>query len=234
MRRLFVAIALPDAVKDRICDLQGGLDGASWVDPDTLHITLRFVGEVDRGVADDLEAALSMIRAPAFDLDLHGFGYFERKGRPRSLWLGVAPDEALCRLRERVEQAAKRAGLAPEGRRFKPHVTIARLRGHSPREVSQWIASNAPFSLPPYKLPPVPVREITLYRSHLGRSGARYEVEAIYPLLPSDGGFASSSWDTAETADGDDVEEPDWMDPGFNVADWIGGTLAPTISAQGR
>lgn len=231
MRRLFVAIALPDAVKDRIADLQGGLDGARWVDADTFHITLRFVGHVDHGVADDLEAALSVIRVPALELDLNGLGYFESKGRPRSLWVGVEPDEALCHLRDRVEHAAKPAGLAPEGRRFKPHITIARLHGTGVGEVEHWIAANSPFSLPP-----IPVREITLYRSHLVRTGARYDVEAVYPLIRSASGFGVSAWDAPDLCDGEtfeDADEPDWADPDFNVADWTGGTLAPTISAQG-
>ena len=223
MRRLFVALALPDAVKDRISRIQEGLDCARWIDPENLHLTLRFVGEVDRVVADDLEAALTVIRAPAVELDLNSLGHFESRGRPHALWVGVEADGALCHLRDRVEAAAKRAGLRPEGRKFHPHITIARLHGTSGAEVSAWIAHNSPF-----KLPPVPVREVTLFRSRLGRAGARYEAEAMYPLISS--AFTVSAWDADDTLD--DGEEPDWAHPDFDVSEWVGGTWASTISAQ--
>lgn len=226
MRRLFVALALPDMVRERIGRLQQGLEGARWIDPDNFHLTLRFAGEIDDGMADDLAAALSVIRAPAFSLRLDGLGHFESKGRPNALWVGVEPDAALSHLRDRVEAAARRAGLVPESRRFKPHVTIARLHGVASAEVSRWIAGHSPFSLPE-----VPAREFVLFRSHLGRSGARYEPEAVYPLTPAAGGYGRSAWDAPDTLD--EADEPDWSDPNFDVADWIGGSWAPTIAAQG-
>ena len=129
MRRLFVAIALPDGVRERLAAVQGGLDGARWVDPENLHLTLRFVGEVDEGVAEDLASALAGLRALAFPLELVGIGHFEKRGRPSALWVGVAPNPALDRLYHRVEATARRAGLPLEGRKFMPHITLARCRG---------------------------------------------------------------------------------------------------------
>lgn len=223
MRRLFVALALPDAVKERISRIQEGLDGARWIDLDNLHLTLRFVGEVDRLIADDLQAALSVVRVPSVELDLNSLGHFETRGRPHALWIGAEADGDLCHLRDRVEAAAKRAGLRPEGRKFRPHVTIARLHGTSCTDVSAWITRYSPF-----KLPPVPVREVTLFRSHLGQAGAQYEIEALYPLISQS--FAVSAWDAEDALE--EVDEPDWAHPDFDVSEWVGGTLASTISAQ--
>lgn len=198
--RLFVAIAIPDDVSARLSAVMGGLDGARWVDPENFHLTLRFVGEVDSGVADDLEGALAGLQSPAFDLQLKGFGHFERSGRPRALWADVEPEPLLALLRGRVEAAVRRAGLAPEGRRFTPHVTLARLDGTGGQAVSTWIADRSPFALAPF-----PVREVTLFRSFLGREGPRYRAEATVPLqrLP-DGDDWPEDWaeDGAEDQDG--------------------------------
>ncbi|MEQ8395961.1 RNA 2',3'-cyclic phosphodiesterase [Thalassobaculum sp.] len=195
--RLFVAIAIPEAVADPLCDLQGGLDGVRWVDPDDFHLTLRFVGDVDRGTADDLAAALSGLRAPAFDLRLSGLGHFGSGQRLRALWVGVEPQPALTLLHGRVEAAARRAGLPPEGRRFVPHVTLARMSGPiSDDSVSHWIGSRSPFAAGPF-----PVRDVVLFESFLGREGPHYERRLTVPLdrLP-DADDWDGEWDGPEPA----------------------------------
>jgi len=231
MRRLFVALSLPETVREQISDLQSGLDGARWIDFDNLHLTLRFVGEVEGGVAEDLLSALSTIRAPSFDLRFSGFGHFETKGRPHALWVGIEPEPALFHLRDKVEAAAKRAGLKPEGRKFKPHVTIARFYGVGPAAVSKWIGQNSPFTIDR-----VPVRDFTLFRSRLGREGARYQEEAAFPLafvpgmpLTSDAARDSMAGAAVDPAEWD--IEPDWASPDFDMADWIGAGSGTLLSA---
>jgi RNA 2',3'-cyclic 3'-phosphodiesterase len=188
--RLFVAIAIPEAVADPLCDLQGGLDGVRWVDPDDFHLTLRFAGELGAGAADDLAAALSGLRAPSFELRLSGLGHFGSGRYMRALWAGVEPQPALTLLHGRVEAAARRAGLPPEPRRFTPPVTLARLSGAvSDESVSHWIASRSPFAAGPF-----PVREAVLFESFLGRDGPHYEPRLAIPLerLPD-----ADDWDGA-------------------------------------
>lgn len=195
MRRLFVAIALPDGVRERLAAVQGGLDGARWVDPENLHLTLRFVGEVDEGVAEDLASALAGLRALAFPLELVGIGHFEKRGRPSALWVGVAPNPALDRLYHRVEAAARRAGLPLEGRKFMPHITLARCRGDvSGSAVARWMAQAMPFQVAPF-----PVTEVVLFRSTLGHAGPTYNPERIYPLdgLP-DADSVADLWNAEE------------------------------------
>jgi len=127
MIRLFVALALPDAVADPIKLLQGGVPGARWMERDQLHLTLRFIGEVDGRDAAAIDDALSQVRAPRFTLELKGVGEFGGK-TPRALWAGVRVESEIVHLQRKVESALQRLGLEAEERKFKPHVTLARLR----------------------------------------------------------------------------------------------------------
>ena len=127
MHRLFVALRPPEAIRDPLIDTMEGVEGARWQADEQLHLTLRFVGEVDRAQANDLASALEAVRAPRFALDLRSVGTFERKGRVGSLWAGVEESEPLNILQRRVERACRAAGLEPVTRKFVPHVTIARV-----------------------------------------------------------------------------------------------------------
>lgn len=176
--RLFVAIAMPDEVAGRLSVLMDGLAGAHWVDPADLHLTLRFVGDVGRDAAQDLVAALSLLRASAFTLRLSGFGHFGSGRRVRALWAGVEPQPGLDLLQGRVEAAARRAGQPVEPRKFVPHVTLARSRGAvTGEEVARWTALRSPFAAGPFE-----VREAVLYESFLGRDGPHYERRMTVPL----------------------------------------------------
>lgn len=188
MPRLFVGLPLPEPVRDRLAMLGAGIPGARWVAAENLHLTLRFVGEVDFGVMEDLAEALDGIAAPGFDLTLAGLGHFETKGAAHSLWVGAERAPALMHLQARVEAAARRAGLPPEGRRFLPHVTLARLRGAPPDRVSAFIAGNNLF-----RAGPIPVASFTLFSSHLAREGAIYREEASFPLGPPDRASVSAA-----------------------------------------
>ena len=175
MHRLFVAIRPPLLIRERLLALAGGIPGARWQDDDQLHLTLRFIGEVDRHRADDIAAALDGLHSPAVSLTLGTFGRFEHKGRPEALWIGAGPKDTLERLHAKVDRALVRAGLEPERRAYLPHITLARFG-----------RSAVAFPLPPD--PPsanFDVDQICLYESHLGRSGATYEIVGRYPLDPS-------------------------------------------------
>ena len=177
MIRLFVAIAIPPELTARLAPLAGGIPGARWVPARNLHLTLRFIGEVDEGRAEDLDAALTGLDFPAFELTLATLGTFGHR-RPHTLWAGVAPEPRLDRLQAKVEAAAVGAGLAPEPRKFTPHVTLARLgAGAAADRVRALIAGNSPF-----RAGPLAVRRITLFQSHLTADGPEYQMLAEYPL----------------------------------------------------
>ena len=176
--RLFIALSLPEEVRERLSLLAGGLPGARWVAPESLHLTLRFVGEVDAPQAHDLDDVLSTIDLPEFELTLRGLGTFDEGRRLRSLWAGVEPNETLLRLQAKVESAAQRAGLPAERRKFKPHVTLARFKDNPPgNKLQEYLAAHGLFRCGPF-----PVEEFVLYSSFLAHTGALYSPEAVYPL----------------------------------------------------
>ena len=177
MIRLFVGIGLPETLSERLTGLRGQIPGARWVPPENHHITLRFVGEVDEEVAADLDVSLARIDAPPFELALHGVGHFESRGLVRSLWAGVEPDQALDHLHAKIESACQRVGLEPEGRKFHPHVTLARCRDTRTARIAGFLADHGGFGAPAF-----PVGSFALYSSTLGRGGALYSREVDYPL----------------------------------------------------
>jgi 2'-5' RNA ligase len=105
MHRLFVAIRPPGPVRARLLAVMGGVAGARWQTEDQLHLTLRFIGDVDRHLARDVDAALSGVHHPRFSIALNGLGGFERRGEPVTLWAGIAPHEPLHALHKKVDQA---------------------------------------------------------------------------------------------------------------------------------
>lgn len=190
MIRLFTALGLPDDLRRRLAALQGGIDGARWVAPHNLHITLRFVGEVPEDRARDIAAALDGIRTGGFPVTVSGAGRFGSGARTRALWAGVERTDALVALHEKIDRALIGIGLPPEGRKYTPHVTLARFSGGqsggrnrsrdaSAGRVLQWLEAQGGFFVPPFE-----VREFILYESHLGRNGADYVPLASFPLDP--------------------------------------------------
>src|SRR5690242_15410354 len=113
MLRLFVGIGLPPELKLRLSVMMSGLPGAKWVDSGNLHLTLRFIGEVDEGLAGDIDAALQLVRAQRFELELAGVGQFGAGEKTRQLWVGVERSEKLLALHEKVEHGLERCGLPP-------------------------------------------------------------------------------------------------------------------------
>lgn len=174
MHRLFVAVRPPGPVRDALLGLMGGVAGARWQSDDQLHLTLRFIGEVDRHTADDIHAALGAIYHPRFDLTLSGLGMFDRRGMPETLWAGVAPAEPLRILHKKVDQALVRAGLEPERRAFHPHITLARLNRAS--------GPVADFLAVPARTDSFCVDSFGLFESQLTPDGARYTQAETYRL----------------------------------------------------
>ncbi len=180
MIRLFVAVPLPETVRTQLALLQSGLQGARWIKPQNIHLTLRFIGEVPNDVANDVDAALAEVSAPAFALQLDGIGNFGRGKRPHALWVGVVPSKPLMHLQAKIESALVRAGLAAETRKFSPHVTIARLRDVRSARVEEWAATNGAFRSAPFA-----AERFVLFASFLKSEGAVYIEEASYPLAGS-------------------------------------------------
>ncbi len=158
----------------------GGGSGLRWQADDQLHLTLRFIGTVDRHQAEDIAAALGRVRHPAFVLALAGAGRFADRGRAHSLWAGVTPAEPVALLKRRIDGALAAAGVPPEGRAFHPHVTVARM-GRSALGLDAALDRWAGLATPP-----AAITDFRLYESHLGQDGATYETIARYALTDTD------------------------------------------------
>lgn len=181
MPRLFVAIPLPDDVRDRLAMLTGGVPGARWVAAENYHITLRFLGDVAAGDIDDIVGALSRVSVDAFTVDLAGIGFFGSPRKPRTLWVGAAPttDEAarLRHLHDKVDRALVGTGMAPDERKFTPHVTLAYLKNPNRDRVGRWLQEHGLL-----RAGPVPVDGFALYESRTGGDGSVYIELARFDL----------------------------------------------------
>jgi len=193
MNRLFAALPLPEDLAVRIAGTQGGIDGARWVPAENMHITLRFIGEVSGADTDDIVDALHGLQAPSFPVTVSGAGRFGTGERTRAIWMGVDRTAEIVALHNKIDQALIRIGHAPEGRKYTPHVTVARFsgrvgqrRGGPPNtRVLHWLEAQGGFFAPPFE-----AREFVLYESHLGRTGPVYVPVASIPLSgtePDDG-----------------------------------------------
>lgn len=177
LHRLFIALRPPPPMRRELLDIMDGVDGARWQDDEQLHLTIRYVGAVERPIAEDIAVALQAVHAPALDLALAGVGRFDTGSRGRALWAGVTPHDAVLALHRKVDHALVRAGLPPEGRAFLPHITLARLN-RSSGPVDGFLAAHAGLTSVAMRFD-----HLILYESHLGPDGAWYEPVARYPLV---------------------------------------------------
>ena len=177
MIRLFVGIALPESVRNRLYGLAGGVPGARWIEADNIHLTVRFIGDVDEAAFEDIDSALVQVHAAGFDMEIAGVGHYSRGRRPVILWAGVEPHPALIDLHRRVDGALVKAGLPPETRRYSPHISLARIKNGDAARVRSFESHNNLLRLEPF-----PVTHFTLFSSHLGSKSAAYRAEADYPL----------------------------------------------------
>jgi 2'-5' RNA ligase len=178
MKRLFIALEMPEPLRERLAGMMGGITGARWVDPTNFHLTLRFIGEVDGDIAQDIADGLSSLRVASFDLALEGVDRFESRGRVRAVWVGVKLNPALAALQRKIEILVAAAGIVPERRKFKPHVTLARFSNIPVTEVGPYLAVHGSF-----RTEPVPVQSVILFESILGRAGPTYHPELEVPLI---------------------------------------------------
>jgi len=193
--RLFAALDLPDPVRRQLAAVTGGIPGARWTTPDRMHLTLRFIGEVDNAVFRDVRIALSGIFCDPFPLTLRGLGTFGDK-KPRVIFAAVDRSDALMRLQAKVDAVLQRINVEPRDmRKFTPHVTLARLRDVMPERVALHLDNHGGLVTDSFT-----IDRFTLYSSQLSSEGSRYRPEGVYPL-----------GDTAleeEEADFDDFDRP--------------------------
>ena len=175
--RLFVGLSLTNTIRERLSYLASGLDNARWVKPENYHLTLRFIGDLSAQDAADLDLILRAISSELFHLQFCGIGYFGKAEKPRSIWVDVAPNKALFRLHGKVERSVINSGFGAEGRKFKPHVTLARFRSRKPRNFASYFGMNGAFSTAPFL-----VSSFTLFESSLGHGGSNYTALNEYPL----------------------------------------------------
>ena len=152
-----------------LLDVQGGVAGARWQDVEQLHLTLRFIGDVDRRVADDVVLALESLTFAPLELRLAGVGAFDRKGEGRPIWAGVAPHDGLHQLHKKIDNGLVRAGITPEHRAYHPHITLARF-GRVKGDIGDWQAAHDGLTSDLFLLD-----HIALYESMIGSDGARYQ-----------------------------------------------------------
>lgn len=190
--RLFVALRPPHAIRAALIAAMHGISGARWQNDEQLHLTLRFIGEVDRHRAEDIAAALGALHAPAVTARIAGVSLFERQGRPHMMWAGVEPCEPIAALHRKVDQLLARVGIAPEPRAFVPHITLARLN-RSSGPVAPFLALHSDLASADFIF-----GHVTLYESEMGHGGSRYHPVARYPLEPD--ASATSAAATADTS----------------------------------
>ena len=172
-------MSLPARLReDCLAAIDDGPRGWAWQAPEQLHLTLRFIGEVDRHRAEDIDAAIAALRARPIDFRLNGVGWFDQ-GPRGALFACAEPRDALAALHPQIDDALVRAGLAPEGRAYLPHVALARRRPGA-ADPAAWLEREAALASEA-----VTISRLTLFQSHLSRHGAHYKEVGRYPLAPA-------------------------------------------------
>ena len=175
MPRLFTGLEIPPELAEELALMRGGLTGARWIDVADYHLTLRFIGDIDFATADAVHDVLSGIRRKPFTVTLEGLDYFGGD-KPRAIVAKAQPSPALVELQAEQERLLRRAGVAPETRRFVPHVTLARMRNASQMAVAHYLGTRG-FLTRRFE-----AEGFVLYSSRDSVGGGPYVVEAAYPL----------------------------------------------------
>jgi 2'-5' RNA ligase len=176
MPRLFTGVEIPSDIGEALSSLRGGLPGARWVDPENYHLTLRFIGDVDDVTAHEVASLLGRVKRGAFDLRMEGLTSFGGR-KPRAVVATVSPQQALLDVQAEHERLLQRMGLEPEGRKYTPHVTLARLRDSSSNQVAEYLAARGFFRTSAFR-----VSRFVLFSSRNSVGGGPYVIEAAYPL----------------------------------------------------
>ncbi len=176
MPRLFTGVTLPDDVCESLANLRGGISGARWIDAQSFHITLRFIGDIDGSIAREIADALADVRFPSFELQLKGINVFGGSN-PHTLYAGIVDSPELKRLHAVHERLAQVLGLPPEHRKFSPHVTLARLRDSDPLGLQRYLVAENLFRTRTFQ-----VSHFVLFSSRPSRGGGPYAIEQAYDL----------------------------------------------------
>lgn len=177
MTRLFIAVAIPAVITAGIAGLGGSIPGARPVPVEQMHLTLKFIGEMEGSRVLDIRGALSEISRPPFAIELRGVGVFPPRGIPRVLWAGVTPQDELVALRQVIEKKLTEIAIPREKTKYTPHLTLARLNNAPLRHLQQLLASNALLQSPEFT-----VAAFTLYSSRLSSKGAMHTALETYAL----------------------------------------------------
>ena len=175
MLRLFIAIQLPEDIRENLALICRGLPGVRWTAPENLHLTLHFLGEVEAEARLDLCDALDSLESPVFELSLNGVGRFISEKKPRALWVGIEKVDVLFDLHKKIERIVSAAGFKADRREFHPHITIARPKTVPEGRLNQYMELYSDFSSSPFE-----VKEIYLMSSILKPQGAIYREEAVF------------------------------------------------------
>ena len=176
MPRLFTGLEIPHEAAQALASQRGGLPGARWIDPANYHLTLRFIGDVDDSIADEVELLLGKVKRHAFELYFEGLTSFGGR-KPRAVVAAVTPAQPLLEVQAEHERLMQRIGLDPEGRKYTPHVTLARLRDSSSMQVAEYLSARGYFRTAAFR-----VSRFVLFSSRASVGGGPYVVEASYPL----------------------------------------------------
>jgi len=180
MPRLFTALEIPSDAALSLSLLRGGLPGARWIDVENYHLTLRFIGDVEGHIADEIANALDRVRRPPFSLALSGVGAFGSK-KPHAIWAGVKASPDLTALQAEIERICQRIGVPADPRKFVPHVTLARLKNSNANDVAYYLSARGNFSTAPFR-----VSRFVLMSSRDSVGGGPYIVEEAWPLAGPD------------------------------------------------
>lgn len=177
MIRLFTAVPIPDHNTPLLHEMGRSLPNAKAVPQEQIHITLRFIGEVEGSVFKDIRESLEMVKTAPFRVSIRGVGHFPPRGKPRVIWAGLEPKEGIIKLKRQIDTRLSACGVAPDPRKFSPHITLARLNNTPLKRVTNFLAGNAFVQFEEFE-----VDCFHLYSSKLLAKGAQHTLEAIYPL----------------------------------------------------
>ena len=176
MPRLFTALEVPRDAALSLSLLRGGIPGARWIDVENYHLTLRFIGDVDGHLADEIAQGLDRVYRPSFDLQLSGVDAFGSR-KPHAIYAAARPSPQLTALQAEIDRICTRAGAPSDQRKFVPHVTLARLRNVDDGEVARYLSGRSNFSALPFR-----VSRFVLMSSRDSVGGGPYVVEEAWPL----------------------------------------------------
>lgn len=178
MNRLFVALDLPEDITRALTTFKASLHDVRWYWPEQMHLTLKFIGNVDDLQMERIQEELAEIRAGFFSLEFDRLGYFPPDRHPKVLWAGVKKSEPLIYLQGLVENAARHAGVETDDRPYVPHITIGKCQGIQKHEVEEFVENHGELDLEPLH-----VEEFVLYSSKLTPRGAVHHALESYPLV---------------------------------------------------